>query len=107
MRTCCSASRQTGVRRLPSLFCIGGYRVFFWSNEAGEPIHVHVCKGAPSKTSTKIWLTRYGGCIVANNGAGIPPKALNDLCEIIAAQHDLICEKWKEFFVADDVVFYC
>ncbi len=44
---------------------------------------------------------------MANNGAGIPPKALNDLCEIIAAQHGLICEKWKEFFAADDVVFYC
>lgn len=31
--------------RLPSLFKIGGYRVFFWSNEGCEPVHVHVCKG--------------------------------------------------------------
>lgn len=44
---------------------------------------------------------------MANNGPGIPLKTLNDLCEIIAAQHDLICEKWKEFFVTDAVTYYC
>lgn len=33
---------------MPSLFTIAGYRVFFWANEYGEPIHVHVCKGMPS-----------------------------------------------------------
>ena len=30
--------------RLPSLFKIHGYAVFFWSNENDEPIHVHVMK---------------------------------------------------------------
>lgn len=92
---------------MPSLFLIGGYRVFFWSNEAGEPIHVHVCKGAPSDNSAKIWLTRRGGCIVANNKAKIPRSTLNDLCEIIAAQHELICSKWKAFFLVDEISFYC
>ena len=92
---------------MPSLFYIGGYRVFFWSNENGEPIHVHVCKGAPSEKSTKIWLTRQHGCIVANNGARIPAKTLDDLCEIIAAQHDQICAKWKEFFFVNDINYYC
>ena len=95
------------MRRLPSLFFIGSYRVFFWSNESGEPVHVHVCKGAPTKNSTKIWLTRQGGCVVANNDTGIPAKALNDLCEIIAAQHEQICQKWKEFFLTDAVTYYC
>ena len=106
MPICSSATRLLGVPRLPSLFLVGGYRVFFWSNEAGEPIHVHVCKGAPSEHSTKVWLTRRGGCIVANNGADIPKKSLDDLCEIISAQHGLICAKWKEFFLVDEVSFY-
>ncbi len=92
---------------MPSLFLVGGYRVFFWSNEAGEPIHVHVCKGMPSDHSTKIWLTKRGGCVVANNGARIPKQALDDLCEIIAAQHALIIEKWKAFFLTETVTFYC
>lgn len=98
---------QAEELRLPSLFLIGGYRVFFWSNEAGEPIHVHVCKGAPSDSSAKIWLTRRGGCIVANSKAKIPRGTLDDLCEIIAAQHELICSKWKAFFLVDEISFYC
>ena len=77
---------------MPSLFLIGGYRVFFWSNEA---------------QSTKIWLTRQGGCIVANNSAKIPRRTLDDLCLIISAQHDLICEEWKAFFLVDEIAFYC
>ena len=28
--------------RLPKLFMVSGYTVYFWSNENGEPIHVHV-----------------------------------------------------------------
>lgn len=92
---------------MPSLFLIGGYRVFFWSNEGNEAIHVHVRKGAPSSRSTKLWLTRQGGCIVASNGAHIPQSTLNDLMDIIAAQFDYICLKWKEFYVVGEIHFYC
>lgn len=92
---------------MPSLFLVGGYRVFFWSNEGNEPIHVHVCKGVPSATSTKIWLTRQGGCIVADNSAHIPRNVLNELTDIIAAQFDYICSKWKDFYLAGEITFYC
>lgn len=34
--------------RLPKLFMVSGYTVYFWSNENGEPIHVHVAKGKPT-----------------------------------------------------------
>ena len=40
--------------KLPNLFEVSGYKIFFWSNENNEPIHVHICKGKPSKNSTKI-----------------------------------------------------
>ena len=62
---------------MPKLFTVSGYNVFFWSNEQGEPIHVHVSKGRPAPNATKIWLTRTGGCIVANNGSKIPEKELS------------------------------
>ena len=93
--------------RLPSLFLVGGYRVFFWSNENGEPIHVHVCKGAPSPNATKLWLTSEGGCILASNRSKIPQPALNEMMDIISAQFFLICAKWKEFFLVDTITFYC
>lgn len=92
---------------MPSLFLIGGYRVFFWPNEAAEPIHVHVCKESPSKHSTKLWLTKRGGCIVASNDANNPQHTLNELMEIISAQFPYICAKWREFFLVDEISFYC
>ena len=45
---------------MPNLFTILGYKVYFWSNENDEPIHVHISKGIPSKNAAKIWLTRNG-----------------------------------------------
>lgn len=92
---------------MPSLFKIGGYTVFFWSNENGEPIHVHVIKGKPSPNSTKIWITSTGGCILANNNSRISQNELNDLMEVIQAQFFMICSKWKEHFNIDTIKFYC
>ena len=92
---------------MPKLFKIGRYIVFFWSNEAGEPIHVHVSVVNPSPNSAKIWLTRSGGCIVAHNKSRIPQKDLNKLLEIIQDNFFYICIEWKKFFDAKDIRFYC
>ena len=107
MLTFCIVMLPMEASRLPSLFFVGGYRVFFWSNENGEPIHVHVCKGAPSPNATKLWLTSEGGCILASNGSEISQPALNEMMDIISAQFFLICAKWKEFFLVDTITFYC
>lgn len=92
---------------MPSLFIVSGYKVFFWSNENGEPIHVHVCKGVPTSNATKIWLTKSGGCIVASNGSNISKKELSELMEFISAQFFMICSEWKKFFVVENIKFYC
>lgn len=107
MPTCCTSMHRLEEFRLPRLFTVSGYIVYFWSNEEGEPIHVHVSKGKPSDNATKIWLTRTGGCILASNGSKIPQKELNELMGFISAQFFLICAKWKEFFVTDTIKFYC
>ena len=64
-------------------------------------------KGKPNSNATKIWLTKNGGCIVANNASFIPQKELNYLLEIISAQYFFIVSKWKEHFCVEDVKFYC
>ncbi len=92
---------------MPSIFTVGSYKVFFWSNENNEPIHVHITKEKPAANSTKIWLTKNGGCIVAHNKELIPVKELNELLEIIQAQYFLICAEWKRHFKTDDIRFYC
>lgn len=92
---------------MPNLFTVSGYKIYFWSNENNEPIHVHVAKGKPSPNGTKIWLTKKGGCILVNNGSQIPKKELNQLMGFISAQFFLICSTWKEFFAIDEIKFYC
>lgn len=92
---------------MPSLFRIGPYLVFFWSNENYEPIHVHIGKGKPVPNATKVWLTKAGGCIVANNSSKIPERELNEILEIVAAQYLLICEEWKNHFKTEEIKFFC
>lgn len=92
---------------MPSLFRIGGYLVFFWSNEDGEPIHVHIGRGKPSPNATKIWLTCTGQCVLANNNGRIPPNDLNELMDVISAQFFMICRHWKELFCVDEIQFFC
>lgn len=99
--------RHRGGFIVPSLFRVGKYLVFFWSNENGEPIHVHIAQGKPSPNATKIWLTHAGCCIVANNASRIPSKDLNELLDIISAQFFLICNAWKEHFNVDELTFFC
>ena len=87
-----------------------GYKIYFWSNENNEPIHVHVSKGNPSINSTKIWLTKAGGCVVANNKSNIANNDLNKLLRIVAKHYFLIIAKWKEYYNIEDVKdikFYC
>ena len=92
---------------MPSLFRIGNYVIYFWSNENDEPIHVHIAEGIPGANATKIWLTRSGGCVEANNNSRIPRRDLTRIMEVISAQHFLICAKWKEHFKEDDIAYYC
>ena len=53
---------------MPQVFKIGSYWVYFWANESDpqEPVHVHVSQGAPTGNATKIWITKAGGCYLAN-----------------------------------------
>ncbi|MBQ7667897.1 MAG: DUF4160 domain-containing protein [Clostridia bacterium] len=92
---------------MPSLFELAGYKIYFWSNENNEPIHVHVSKGSPIANSTKLWLTRGGNCIVANNNSKIPDKDLNIIIDTIVSNHFFIVAKWKEFYQVSNVDFYC
>ena len=63
---------------MPNLLEICRYKIYFGSNENFEPIYVHISKGKPIASSTKVWLTKAGGCIVANNNSKIPKKDLKE-----------------------------
>ena len=83
---------------MPTLFEIYGYKVFFWSNEAGEPVHVHIGKGKPTANATKIWLPPENNPILANNNSNIPDKELKRILKIIALNRDSIITGWYDYF---------
>lgn len=92
---------------MPSIIEIFGYKRYFWANENNEPIHIHISKGKPTQNSTKIWLTKSGGCVLANNNSRIPSKDLNALMDVVTSNYFFIIAQWKKFNVTDEVKFYC
>ena len=92
---------------MPNLFNYLGYTIFFWANENFEPIHVHVCKGNLTANATKIWITKSGDCILANNNSRIPKQDLNKIFKSIQYNFFYILSEWKSFYGLKEVKFYC
>ncbi|MCD8077586.1 MAG: DUF4160 domain-containing protein, partial [Lachnospiraceae bacterium] len=92
---------------MPQVFKIGGYWVYFWTNENKplEPVHVHVSKGNPSPNATKIWITGAGKCYLCNNNSKIPEHTLRNIMRIIEARNDEVLKLWQEYF--GEVTYYC
>ncbi|MDK7952947.1 DUF4160 domain-containing protein [Lactobacillus paragasseri] len=91
---------------MPNIFSTLGYRIYFWSNDNNESIHVHVSKGRPNAHATKFWLTKSGGCVLASNGSNLSSHDINKLIDVITAQYDLICESWLKYFNTKQIQFY-
>lgn len=67
---------------MPMLYKLLGYTIYFWSGDAGEPVHVHVCKGRPTENATKIWVGER--VILEHNKSKIPDA---DLLKILFASY--------------------
>ena len=93
---------------MPNIFTVSGYKVYFWSNENDEPLHVHISKGKPIPNATKLWITKDGRCVLENNNSKIPEHELAELMEFIEAQYWLILIAWTEHFAVKeaDVRYY-
>ena len=92
---------------MPQVFKVGSYWVYFWANENAplEPIHVHVSQGVPTGNTTKIWITKTGGCYLEHNNSQIPTRILRNIMDVIAARSEEVIRKWKDFF--GEIEFYC
>lgn len=92
---------------MPTIFRIGRYVIFFWTNEGEprEPVHVHIAIGQPGPNATKIWITKDGKAIVANNNSRIPEKGLRRLIEAIEDDIATIIEAWLDYF--GEIRYFC
>lgn len=83
---------------MPFMFNVDGYKIYFWANERGEPIHVHISRGKPTGNSTKVWLTSNGGVLLSKNSSRIPKKDLYKLMNFISANRVGIVAEWINYF---------
>ena len=79
---------------MPTLLRIGRHRFFFWSNEAGEPAHIHVESG---DEYAKFWIRPVR---VADND-GYNRRELNRLA-LVEQHEDLFQERWNDYFGSDN-----
>lgn len=92
---------------MPQIFRVGGYLVYFWSDESKplEPIHVHITEGEPTANATKIWINETGHCLVCHNKSQIPKIKLRRIMDIIEARNESIKGKWYDYF--GQITYYC
>ena len=76
---------------MPVIFTKNGYRLFFYSNENNEPIHVHIEKAG---SVAKFWIKP----VKLSKNEGFRAQEINRIVEIIFEYQDYIEDKWNEYF---------
>jgi Domain of unknown function (DUF4160) len=74
---------------VPTVLRIGPYRFFFYSNERGEPPHIHVSRG---NQLAKFWLEP----VSVVRSRRFAAHELNIIRQHIEANLEPICEAWHE-----------
>lgn len=80
---------------MPTVFRVGPYRFFFFSNEGFEPVHVHVEAG---DAYAKLWLDPVSFAEVRRFNA----KQMRQIREVVRERRTEILEAWDEHFRAQD-----
>ena len=76
---------------MPTILRIGPYRSFFYSNEQGEPAHIHVQR---DRMLAKFWLNP----VSIAGSTRFSPRDLRKIEELIVDNRDTLMESWNEYF---------
>lgn len=76
---------------MPTVLREGPYRLFFYSADRNEPVHVHVERDAHR---AKFWLDPVR---LARSG-GFSAAELRDVERLVVANRQFLTEKWNEYF---------
>jgi hypothetical protein len=76
---------------MPTVQRIGRYRLFFFSGEGNEPMHVHV---ESDECYAKFWLHP----VALATSVGYTAHELGRIRKLIEERRQLIEEKWNEHF---------
>jgi len=75
---------------MPTVLRIGPYRFHFYSDESGEPPHVHV---RVSGRECKFWL----GTVLLARNRGIPVHDLREIEHLVSKHQKTLIKKYHEF----------
>ena len=76
---------------MPTIFKIGKYRFFFFSNEGSESVHILI---ESDENCAKFWLEP----INLAKSIGYNAKELNEIRKLIIDNVEIIKVKWHEYF---------
>ena len=76
---------------VPTISRIKGFRFFFFSNEAKEPIHVHV---ESNDQYAKFWLEP----VHLAKSVGYSARELGEIRNMIVENADFFRRRWHEYF---------
>jgi hypothetical protein len=76
---------------LPKLANVGPYRFFFYSNEGGEPAHVHVRR---ERKLAKFWLQP----VELGDSKRFAAHELREIEQIVQDRRVEFLEAWNEYF---------
>jgi hypothetical protein len=79
---------------MPTILVILGWRLFFYSNEGNEPIHVHCQKG---EAEAKYWLDVSGFEVIEAHSYNMSPADKRTVRKIIFEHFDYIVSQWSKF----------
>ena len=80
---------------MPTVILVRGWRVFFYSNEGNEPVHIHARKGG---AECKIWLKVDIYDIEQAWEHNLSPQLHREIRKIVFDHFDLIVEEWNNHF---------
>ena len=80
---------------MPTILLVRGWRVFFYSNEGNEPVHVHARKG---DAECKIWLAGDTYDIEEAWSHNITLQLRREIRRIVFDHFDLIVQEWEQHF---------
>jgi len=79
------------MSRMPTILQSGPFRFYWYSNEPGEPPHVHVDR---DNCTAKFWLKPVS---LARN-MGFPTHELRQIRFIIESRQSNLLEAWRGYF---------
>ena len=76
---------------MPTILRIGSFRFFFYSNENGEPAHIHIQR---ENMLAKFWLNP----VTLASSIRFSPKELRKLQQLVTENKEVFLEAWNEHF---------